>query len=846
MANLISAQTGNFTAASTWHTVATGGTGDNAVELDSEAGTGAVSTSNLDSATFQPGVITVDGFALKLSAVAASPSGTFTATLRNSSAGSDVDSVTVNVSDLPSSGNGWVFFKFASTHALAGATNYIIRVVCSTTGSQVTLFRNATSNNWSRKLRTTTTQAPAASNQLVVSNQYTGAGASTAVTITMDNTATTSFGPTVSGGPPQGIVISGGSTVTLGTAASTNYYLKWKGIMLVCGGATCNWGTSGTPLDSTSTFVLEMDSTSNADSGISVANGGTWKEYGAVKTTLTTLMTADKAAAATVIALASTSGWANGDQLAFSSTTQTASQAETKNISTVDSSTQVTLSAGLTNAHSGTSPTQCMVINYTRNIKVRGVDTTHQGYFIAAATAVVIMSYAEHYQLGSATGGKRGIDIQTTTGSFSMTNCSVHDATVDQSLGAYISGSSANNITITGNGFWNNNIAHINLDATSGTSIVITDNTCIKTVRGGSTGITLSDVGNTFTGNYVSSSVSAGIIFNEAAAVGAFNNLTACNNGAEGIRFNVSLSQSGATNITFNSFTCWRNITYGVNFNSTAIQVGLSNATIFGNGTAGILLNAATNEFLLDTCTLTGDSTFAQPLGLRIITSQTATNIKLYSCTFGSTSGLFVAHSVADIGDSANGFASFVQIFANKSTFTATKTIAMGAGADWDTSPSGPLMIFNSYMRCMDFNTAGNHKTITPMGVNSIDTVIYNTASPSERLTPNSSTYKLTSAIRQYPVDSGSTKTISVYIRKSLATDPSGFAYAGNAPRLIVRRSDALGVTSDTVLATSVAANGTWEQLSGTTVAASEDGAFEVYVDCDGTSGAWVNVDDWS
>lgn len=228
MANLI-AVGGNFTTAGSWGTV------ESVSELDSEAGNTAVSTSNLDTATFIPAATALDAVALKFHSRIASPTGTFTVTLRNSTAGTDAQSVTVNVSDIPlgdttNVGLGWITFKFASTETPNGTDSYLIRVVCSNTGSQVTLYRNATASNWSRKLRTTTTQAPAAGNHLVISNEFLGAASANAVTITMDNIATTSFGPTVSGGPAQGIVVSGNGTLTFGVTASTAYYLRWKGI----------------------------------------------------------------------------------------------------------------------------------------------------------------------------------------------------------------------------------------------------------------------------------------------------------------------------------------------------------------------------------------------------------------------------------------------------------------------------------------------------------------------------------------------------------------------------------------------------------------------------------------
>src|SRR5437016_871036 len=144
MADLIACATGNFTTNTTWQTV------DSASLLDSEAGTTAISTSNLDSSTFTPANTPIDGVALKVNARAASPTGTFTVTLKNStSSGNREGAVTVNVSDIPANAkNGWVFFKFTSAPTPNGSDLYFIRVVCSSTGSQVTLNRNATSNNW--------------------------------------------------------------------------------------------------------------------------------------------------------------------------------------------------------------------------------------------------------------------------------------------------------------------------------------------------------------------------------------------------------------------------------------------------------------------------------------------------------------------------------------------------------------------------------------------------------------------------------------------------------------------------------------------------------------------------
>lgn len=140
--------------------------------------------------------------------------------------------------------------------------------------------------------------------------------------------------------------------------------------------------------------------------------------------------------------------------------------------------------------------------------------------------------------------------------------------------------------------------------------------------------------------------------------------------------------------------------------------------------------------------------------------------------------------------------------------------------------------------------TDGNHKTWKYFGIVATDSTIFRTASPSERLTPNNESYKLESGSRIIAVSDGATLTPSVYVRESVVGD--GTDYNGSRIRLIVKRNDAIGITADTVLSTATASSeGAFELLSGTTVTATDDGAMEFVVDCDGTTG-WINIDDWS
>jgi len=155
---------------------------------------------------------------------------------------------------------------------------------------------------------------------------------------------------------------------------------------------------------------------------------------------------------------------------------------------------------------------------------------------------------------------------------------------------------------------------------------------------------------------------------------------------------------------------------------------------------------------------------------------------------------------------------------------------------------NGGYLGFEKYDR-----VAGDHRCEMRYGVLKTDTVIFNAASPSERMTPNSASSKLESAPKTFgvkvPVANGTTVTVSIPVRKSAAGD--GAAYNGNQPRLIQRQNSALGQDNDVVLATYSAGTGSWNTLTATSSSATDDGAWEFIVDCDGTAG-WINVDDWS
>lgn len=205
---------GNSDVAGTWALCSS------TAELDSETGTTAVAAAGSgSSSTFVPAAATYDALAVKLSHWTALPtSGTVSFVLRNNTTGTDVATVTVAYSDLTyigttaSSVNGWACFKFGSTVTANGTDSYLVKVT-NNTNQSLNLWRNATASNWCRQLRSTTTQAPAAGDKLLVNREWTGSGASTTRTVTETRTLSTT-GATLTG--------TGANNAGVGTVAWTN------------------------------------------------------------------------------------------------------------------------------------------------------------------------------------------------------------------------------------------------------------------------------------------------------------------------------------------------------------------------------------------------------------------------------------------------------------------------------------------------------------------------------------------------------------------------------------------------------------------------------------------------
>jgi hypothetical protein len=483
--------------------------------------------------------------------------------------------------------------------------------------------------------------------------------------------------------------------------------------------------------------------------------------------------------------------------------------------------------------HDGVSPTQAEVILLTRNVKLYGTSATLQAYIDIKATAIVDCDWAEDYWLGSATANKRGINIATTTGTCSFMYCSRHTSPVASSQGWNMSGASGTGLTIqycvsynvanshllkssTSSGYatFDNIISMLTVDNT-GIIFDFTDTTCVlSNIK------IIGQRGQSGYGFRIQGSNTLGYRFLDNIVIHS------CENNC--------ITGASAGIIFISNLTMWRNGAIAINLISGG-EWTINNCIAFGNASAHF---QSTGAALINgvNWVLNGDSSFPTASGI----SGTSGKFILKNSSLGVASGIKTAHT-QDISLGSNFFVELTLV-----------NVILGSGTPIANQTFLAPTSFISWQRLG--TTAGNHGSALKCSTNIIDTTIYNTASPSMRITPTSvasATQKAVSAPdgRGFKVNvaNGQTCTPSVYFRASKAAAGDAANYTGNQPRLILKRNDAMGITADVVLDTGTVAIGNWEQLTGTTAAVTDDGCLEFIIDCDyGTANSFINVDDFS
>lgn len=850
MATLISAATGNWTSSGTWKKVAPAGL------LESTGAATALTTGNLDSATFVLAANQVDGVAVKVASRASgSPSNTITITLRNSTTATNIQSVTINVSDIDACNTtdlqgGWYFFKFAANHTPNGTDSYVIRATLSSTSTAVSLYTNGTANNWARMVRETTTQAPGAGDNAIVVAEFTGAGTSNTFTVTMDETATTDYGAASTNVNQSAVDACKGGTLKFGTSASTNYVLRLSGNLQVYSGGTFSIGDDSTQMPRTSSGTLEFDCGADGDFGLYARSGSTCNLRGLSRTSgkdiWQTKLTADAAASATSLTVADDTGWLNGDEIAIAPTARTSNQSETRTLNANAGASSLSIGSGLTNAHGGdaTNKVQAEVVLLTRNVRVRSTSSTFMTFVYTGPTSAIDFRWVD-FQYGGASSTKRCLTIDNTN-AFTLDSIVVRDTDADGIgiINVASTGWTANNIALYNSNATVNRFA-LNVAATTGSGWTLSNVTCIGGGAGGGTAIQLDDLNGTISniaisGRTNSNSLQLGDNLLRGWVIDGINIHTNQNN--------AILFAQGVREGTIKNGYVWRNINPAVQTGGgTTANISWENVRFFGNATANvqfILSGTSThihNKWSWKDCHFSGDSTFATAIGLDFSGGATisAHGWRFEGCTFGVASGIYTAHTGGTSGDIS--LPSISGILPHSITMTLVNCTLASSNEILNTGDTAWVQGGFVAFQHLDA-TAGNNKVYTPNGVLSYETTTFD-ISPSLKMTPSSTLYKLESNAGTRgkgvlkKITSGNTLTATVKVQKD-------GSYNGNAPRLIVKSNPAIGITSDTVIDTLSVGSDTWETLSGVTASATADGVLEFVVDCDGTAGN-VFVDTW-
>jgi hypothetical protein len=714
-------------------------------------------------------------------------------------------------------------FKFAAPITTIAGNSYRVEVATSVAASVLFYRKSATASDWTFGLRTTAAQAPAAGDQILVHGDYTGPGASSTYTVTID--ASSTIGTSTAG--QTALEVSAKGVLSWSTGASLALTMTLNGDLYVNHDGALNVGTLAVPVPSTSTATIIFNVAVNVAYGLTVRGNGSLTSYGVTKTTKAYL-TANVIAGGTSLTTSVSTGWASGDVLAVASTSRLVAECEQVTMSGAASGSAVPVSA-LSFNHDGSALSnvaKAEIINLTRNVIIKGVSTTLQTYILAQNNAQIVMGYTDFQFMGSATGGLRGFEIQSTGGNAAITGCSFRNFEVTNSIGVYSNSLTPATLNVQNCVFYRiANTAVLTL-ASNTTSLTLNDCWAI-----GGTGMFQtaaysipSNIGVFTNLNAAGASGTQGVIFNGTALATGFtcSNLVTHSHTATNLVISVSSDQT-TTAAVFTGIVSYRSTADGINFNTTQ-NVLMDTVYAFGNTSRGITYTLAFS-ITLKNVVIYSETIYAQTSGIVFNNHSDSLIIE------NGTIGVLGAHPTADINDVCPRNQHNLVL---RNVTCGSSTISSGQGN----------YTIKSYTAFAKLNgSEGSHRTYYKYGVLSSDSTFFQTLSPSVRMSPNSATQKFQGAIKTVAVPSGKSVRVGVWVRKSVIGD--GTTYNGNEVELLVLGNAACGVSNDTILATtSVASNGAFELIRGTTVAVTDNVALQFLVQCDGTLG-WINADRW-
>lgn len=784
--------------------------------INSEAGTTDTTTSYVyDTACTVTNLDSINGIALLLQRLGTT--GTFSVALSDDNGTTATREVTVNCSDLPTE-RSWVFFKFSSPLVGDGGTDYRVGIK-SSTATQVRVYGDGSRR--SRVMALDATAVAGAADVLFIVGEWTAAGAGSDFTVTMDQTAATDYGA---------IIIGQRGILNWGTTAATNYLLRTSGIMKVFSGGSYRQGTVATPVPRDSTAILEFDCTSATEFGLE-NYGGEVIIQGLSRTVAKNIvhckLNTDEAAAQLVLGADTDVGWLSGDEIGIASTTRTSTQFETRVLDGNATATTITVTVGLTNAHSGTSPTQAEVVLLTHNCKFRATNASFRTYFTNSRNAIVDVDWCEFRYLGSNTSNEFGIQFGATDqfiGTAHMKFFSFRDGFYIRGIGSANGGWTIEDFT-SYNPLIQSTLGGVSVERTTETDWVVRRG-IIMGGTGDSNGYFFDDIGGTIEDITVTSTPHQGIRISDPTLVPwTIDGLVIHSNATYGFYWPTDSVGGG----TIRDFQIWRNNSASgqIFFNQVSVHdLTWENGLLFGGNTYNINVFGETTVIGLTwkNVTIAGDSTFATGTGIVIAGNGGICFVNEWrwiNCTFGVASGIFVAHTAEDI------------LFTNSVTPTTWTMIGCTLASTEEVDDYDLFWDNRSFILLQNLDGGATHKAYLKQGIIVSDTTIFTFG---QKLTPTSATIKIDTSIRipgrgfLVPVDAAQAATITAECQKD-------GSYNGNQPRLMVRANPLIGIADDTVLDTMTVGASTTEVLSGTTIAVTAKGVIEAFVDCDGTVG---------
>lgn len=822
---------GNLNAASSW---VLGSAGANANQYNSKQSQTVGTTVSYSAAFTIPVGETVDGVYLSINRMTTPGTGTFTVILSGDGV-TETNVTTFNVSVLPTTEQMIICVKLASPVAGNGAATWKLGLRTSTSG-QINARRNTTTADWFRLLRTTTASGAgaAAGDNMVVASEINAGVISAAMSITWNDTAGTQFGNFSS----MCLMVGYGGTVTVPDTASITTTIYLKGTLRITHGGKFRMGTVANPIPVTSTCELQM--IQNATDGQYTILVDTSAEFTAQGSQLRThyraFLAASASAGATTLTTDVATGWKTGDVVVIMPTRRTAAEYEVRVLTSDASGTTVTLPSGLSFLHDGTAPYAAEVYIVNRNVTIRGQSSTRRSSIMFATTSVVDIDHCGFRFMGSGSVGNDGystgvVDIYTDTrlgGVLAIRDCGFYDI----SNGSFFAQSVSygwtferNNTHVGTSGVGTWNLSNISLA-----------NFLDNWMTGYSAGLSLGAANAlNIQSNRLSGMNDQGVTLAPASNYSAFvflnNVIHSC--GGPAIQYTLA---SGASAVTFGVNQLWRN-TQGLLFQGTNswYDAGLTfnNLNIFANQhNVDFQTNGRMRGVRWNSCTIDAGVTTVSQNGIRFGSAASFSRMLFDSCVLGFSN----AHSIADLNLSTSDNNQTLDIvFHNSKLSSPTPVLGQLTGLQ-------PDDVIGSQQHGQ---VEGAHKAWKKYGRLESDTVIFKTATPSERMVPVSASGKLTNQGKKLAANKDVAVTVGAQVRLSVVGDAGGANYNGNYPRLIVKANPSAGISSDTVLATATSgASGAWQQLAAA-VTPTRDCVLDYRVDCDGTAG-WVNVDDWT